>query len=363
MLFRKRRKTHSDSKLSIEAQRDLSAAKWNNLRELNDDFLQWLRDFALDEEDIDSAGFQIKIEELRADLKRIGESDQPSHSVRKQADFIPGFIARQQQHLKVRDNELRDVVSVLTRAVIEMNSRNDNYNSAMHEQIETITSLSRIEDIRKLRTGLISEIGRLREMLEKKQEVEISSIKSLSGQVEVLRDELKQAQEESRRDGLTGTYNRKALDSYIDGLLDAGGSRRNRFALLMLDLDNFKFINDQHGHLVGDRVLVALVDICRNVIRSEDFLGRYGGDEFAIVFPGASARVVARKGREICDIINSRIFTLEEKSGEHAPKLSLSVSIGVTECKSGDTYKDLIGRADVALYEAKRSGKNCVKTG
>lgn len=363
MLFSKRRKNRSNSNLGVEAQLSLRAERENIFRELNDDFLQWLRDFALNEEEIDSAGFQLAIEKLRSELKSISESDRPSKSLKKQTAFIPVFIERQQRHLSGRDNELRDVVSVLTRAVIEMNSRNDSYNTIMREQIEAITSLSRLDDIRKLRAGLITEIGQLREILEKKQEVEISSIQSLSGQVEVLRDELTQAQEESRRDGLTGTYNRKALDSFVYSLLDAGGSRKDRFAVLMLDLDDFKTINDHYGHLVGDRVLFALVDICRGLIRSEDFFARYGGDEFAIVFPGASARVAARKGYEICDIINSRVFTLEENPGERAPELSLSVSIGVAECKSGDNYADLIGRADRALYEAKRDGKNCVKTG
>lgn len=363
MLFRKRKKASDASGRNLEAQLDTTAARERVYRQLNDDCLVWLRDFALNEEEIDTASFYTALEKLRLRLRELDEKDKPPQPVNRHATFIPDFIARQKQHLQERDSELRDVIGILTRAVVEMNSRNDAYNSTMQEQLESMTALSRLEDIRKLRSGLIAEIGQLRETLEKKQMAESSSIQSLTGQVEVLRNELELAQEESRRDGLTGIYNRRAFDWFVESLLDSGGSRRKKFSVLMLDMDNFKDINDHYGHPVGDRVLLALVAICRSVIRSEDFFARFGGDEFAIVFPGASARIATRKGREICEIVNSRVFTVEETDDQPALDLSLGVSIGVTECKPGDDFAELMKRADDALYEAKREGKNCVRVG
>lgn len=361
MLFSKRNKSSQPNPSGDDALPHVVLARENIYRQLSDDFLGWLRDFALNTEEMDSASFYAAVEELQSQLRALNVSAKPQ-PLGKFTAFIPSFISRQQQHLRERDTELNDVVRILTGAIVEMNSRNDVYHSTMHEQLENMTALSRLEDIRRLRSGLITEIGQLRHLQQQKQTADSSSIQRLTNQVETLRCELEVAQEESRRDGLTGTYNRRAFDAFLASQLDANGSRRGNFALLMLDLDNFKAINDHFGHPLGDRVLLALVDICRGVIRNEDFLARCGGDEFAIVFPGASARVAVRKGNEICKIIQSRVFTVEE-TPEHAETgLSLGVSIGVTACKAGDKHTDLLKRVDTALYEAKRAGKNCVRS-
>ncbi|TCO76630.1 GGDEF domain-containing protein [Chromatocurvus halotolerans] len=361
MLFSKRRKSSDTSNLSTDAHLKVAQARQSKYRQLSEDFLGWLKDFALDEEDIDSASFYAALEILRARLQELNDSTRPQ-SVETHTAFIPAFIARQRRHLEERDTELREVVQVLTSAVIAMNSRNDAYDSSLSEQIENMTALSRLEDIRKLRSGLIAELTQLRELQEKKQAAESSSIQKLTSQVASLRTELELAQEESRRDGLTDIYNRRAFDAFLDGQLDTNGSRRSQFALLMLDLDNFKAINDNFGHLLGDRVLLAVVEICRSVIRSEDVFARFGGDEFAIIFPGASARIATRKGNEICKILKSRIFTVEETPERPETSLVLSVSIGVTACKAGDSRASLLKRVDTALYEAKRAGKNCVRS-
>jgi len=361
VLFSRRRKPTDLSGLRVDAQLDASLAREAIYRQLSEDFLGWLKDFALDEEDIDSASFYAALEMLRGRLHELNDSTRAQPSDRYTA-FIPAFIARQHRHIEERDTELRDIVRVLTRAVVDMNTRNDTYHSSLSEQIENMTALSRLEDIRKLRSGLIAALTQLRELEERKQAIESSSIQALTNQVASLQTELELAQEESRRDGLTGIYNRRAFDAFIARQLDANGWRRSRVALLMLDLDNFKAINDQFGHLLGDRVLLALIEICRSVIRSEDFLARVGGDEFAIVFPGASARIASRKGNEICRILESQVFTVEETRERPETSLSLSVSIGVTACKAGDSAVSLLKRVDLALYEAKRAGKNCVRS-
>lgn len=357
MLFRKRRGAPAGGSVSAESLLVSCTAREQASRDLGDDLLTWLGHFAVDEAELDTPGFHSALERLRAQLRQLEESARSPRSLRDNAAFIPEFIARQQQYLGELHGELRMIVNILTKAVVEMNSRNSAYNSTMLEQIEVMSALGRLEDIRKLKSGLAVEIDQLRETLRRKQEIEANSIHGLAGQVEVLRNELEVAQEESRRDGLTGIYNRRALDWFVGSLLKAGGSRRSGFALLLLDLDDFKRINDHYGHPVGDRVLLAIVAICRNVIRSEDFFARHGGDEFALVFPGASARVAAKKGRQICEAISSTVFSVEESPDD---SLALSVSIGVTAYKPGESLAEVMKRADDALYKAKREGKNRV---
>lgn len=344
--------------MDAEALLAASRAREQASRDLGDQTLTWLGQFALAEVELDIASFHSALERLRTRLQQLEDVDPSSRPLAAEATFIPDFIARQQQYIKELDSELRTIVSILTKAVVEMNSRNSAYNSTMLEQIEAMTALGRLEDIRKLKSGLAQEVSQLRQTLERRQADEASSINGLADQVEVLRNELEMVQEESRRDGLTGIYNRRAFDWFVGGLLEAGGSRQNGFAVLLLDLDDFKYINDNYGHPMGDRVLLAIVGICRSVIRGEDFFARYGGDEFVLVFPGASARAAARKGRQICEAIGSTVFTVDDSPT--ADSLVLSVSIGVTAYKSGESFATLMKRVDGALYKAKREGKNRV---
>jgi diguanylate cyclase (GGDEF)-like protein len=154
-------------------------------------------------------------------------------------------------------------------------------------------------------------------------------------------------------DSLTGALNRRALIEACE--LELARCRRNDkvMALLMIDLDHFKAINDTHGHPVGDRVLVDFVARVKSLLRQPDRLGRFGGEEFVALLPETSpdeARVVAERLRA----------TIEASAGELPP---CSVSIGITVSRPDDAGLDrMLTEADAALYQAKRGGRNRVET-
>ena len=163
---------------------------------------------------------------------------------------------------------------------------------------------------------------------------------------------------ESVTDGLTGIYNRKAFDNQIGELVEKDTISRSPFALLMLDIDDFKKINDNYGHQTGDRVILAVINKCRQSIRGEDFLARYGGEEFAIILPDASLRNAVKKANHICKSIAAARYCLDNVPG--SPTLSVTISIGVSSLQRADTVVAVTQRADKALYAAKYAGKNCV---
>jgi diguanylate cyclase (GGDEF)-like protein len=131
------------------------------------------------------------------------------------------------------------------------------------------------------------------------------------------------------------------------------------FSIALLDLDNFKQVNDSYGHQVGDQVLAEIARILSESIRSSDFLARYGGEEFILLSRGIQIQESEKRYSEILDRI-ARTPIRCRSSADELLKVSLTASCGVAGYALGESPKELIQRADEALYEAKRQGKNRV---
>ena len=167
-----------------------------------------------------------------------------------------------------------------------------------------------------------------RRQYERKQEQDKRQMDEVAKQINLLNLELKEAKTKGMIDSLTKAYNRGAFDGYIRKLVDQNIIKRSPFSLLILDIDDFKKINDNYGHHIGDRVLVALVGKCNELIREQDFLARYGGEEFAIILPGASLRNAMKKAQRLRKAIAGTRYTPNKEKKDDI--LSITVSIGVS---------------------------------
>ena len=151
---------------------------------------------------------------------------------------------------------------------------------------------------------------------------------------------------EVRTDPLTGVNNRRGLDDALSAQFAMMNRYNVRFAVAMFDIDHFKRINDQEGHLNGDRILQKLAQMIDDAAREVDIVARYGGEEFVVVMPETDAA-----GAHIfSDRLRQRVQN----------DLSLTISGGVTEAMDGDTQDSLLARVDGALYQAKTAGRNCI---
>lgn len=151
---------------------------------------------------------------------------------------------------------------------------------------------------------------------------------------------------EVRTDPLTGVNNRRGLDDALSGQFAMMNRYDMRFSVAMFDIDHFKKVNDQEGHLYGDRVLQRLARILDESVRETDVVARYGGEEFVVVMPET-------------DIEGAGVFA-DRLRLKIETELPLTVSGGVAEALDGDTQDSLLARADIALYQAKTAGRNCV---
>lgn len=157
-------------------------------------------------------------------------------------------------------------------------------------------------------------------------------------------------------DGLTGMHNRRWLhDAFARQLFRCQKDGRD-MSLIMMDVDNFKSVNDQYGHLTGDQVLCTVARIVSHQLRPGDLLARFGGDEFSLLLPGSSASQAV----QVAERLRSAVATASIPVHGNQGMINVSISLGVSQAKPGDALENLIARADAALFSAKREGRNCV---
>ena len=156
-------------------------------------------------------------------------------------------------------------------------------------------------------------------------------------------------------DALTKVYNRRFLEDFSDNYLKILKRENEHLCLLLIDIDDFKQVNDTFGHDIGDIILKKLVSRIKNVIRDNDIIVRLGGDEFVVLLPNSSITNANKIAQKIIDNIN-RVNQLEKK------EFDFSVSIGISEYEKDDLdIQSILKRADLALYKAKEAGKNRIK--
>ncbi|HEY7674974.1 MAG TPA: diguanylate cyclase [Burkholderiales bacterium] len=177
-------------------------------------------------------------------------------------------------------------------------------------------------------------------------------ISERSRAIQALGRALQDLKEEAIRDPLTGLYNRRFLKDYLGRELIRAKRNRAFVALIMLDLDHFKRVNDTAGHQVGDRVLAQTATLLKDHIRGSDIVCRYGGEEFVLVLPNTALENARARGEEICSAIRGECNRLN----------GVTASLGVALYPDhGGSAEALMRAADRALYEAKRAGRDQVR--
>jgi diguanylate cyclase (GGDEF)-like protein len=160
----------------------------------------------------------------------------------------------------------------------------------------------------------------------------------------------------SEKDGLTGAYNRRYFMQIFDKEFSIAKRYKNKLSILLIDIDNFKEVNDTYGHAGGDAVLKRFVIFCEDILRDSDLFGRYGGEEFIVMLPSTPSLGAAIIAERIRANIEEMSVTYEKQT------IKFTISIGVSQALDTDSNSNaVLTRTDSALYQAKKKGRNRIE--
>ncbi|MDP1606042.1 MAG: diguanylate cyclase [Rhodocyclaceae bacterium] len=275
---------------------------------------------------------------------------------RRMKDVIYKQSALKKSLLNARDQIKQMLASFIDR-LADLSESTGDYHDKIERCAEQISQAHDIADLSAVLEDVMRET-RLIQLNAQRSRDELMQMRGKVGaaerEIERLQDELANASQMVRHDPLTGVLNRKGMDDALD--TEVGRARRHhgKLCLALLDIDNFKKLNDTLGHAAGDAALVHLAKVVREAIRPEDTLARYGGEEFVVVLPDtpleAAVGAMVRVQREL-----TKHFFLHNND-----RVLITFSCGVAELGADEEGMAAIQRADGAMYLAKRAGKNRV---
>ena len=311
--------------------------------------------------DVDPAIFR----ELCAQFARHVENGGavPSYDIAQSSDgarewsLVRRFYAdrRQAETAFVTDRlqNYRSVVEDMVAGLRQIAERDQTTENRVIESLNAVEQAINDGALPKIEAALSQTIEQVTQTFaEQKQEYE-AQLEEMNGRLSSLRQDLVAAREEMKRDPLTDAYNRGAFDTAIEQSLNMHFILNQPVTLVLVDLDNFKGVNDNYGHAAGDAVLRDVGECLeRAFIRKGDLVARFGGDEFAVILNDTTAENSAR-------LIERFLEKANQIQVQDAPEGTfVSCSAGYTEVHETDTAESVIKRADRALYAAKTGGRN-----
>ncbi|WP_423682109.1 GGDEF domain-containing protein [Undibacterium sp. WLHG33] len=258
------------------------------------------------------------------------------------------------------DESNTSVKNMMTAFIDRLNAMansTDVYQDKMDAYANKIRNTSDANEVSLIISNILDETRVVQSETLRSRDIIVAAQKEVTEAAEKIKgleNKLAQMSELVREDQLTGSLNRRGMEDIFEREADRADRRSTPLCIAMLDLDNFKKLNDTHGHNAGDEALVHLVRVVKQTLRSIDVIARWGGEEFIIIMPETGLEEAAQAMVRVQRELTKHFFTADEQ------RLFITFSAGVALRMPHESQESLVKRADKAMYEAKQSGKNRV---
>ena len=252
-------------------------------------------------------------------------------------------------HYRKKTDEVKDMLLMMAKTAESVGERDKRCGAQISEVTMRLKRIASLDDLTQIRSSIERTAVDLKSSMERMEAEGKQAIAKLRAEVTSYQTKLEEAERVASRDALTGLRNRSWVESQIERRIDAG----TPLSVAVVDIDGFKSVNDELGHVVGDELLKQFANELRSACRAKDVLGRWGGDEFILVFDSRLAEAETQIERLRVWVCGN--YPLETRTGP--TKLKVDASMGLAEHKRGESLKDLLARADAAMYACKSNAK------
>lgn len=291
------------------------------------------------------AGLGKLVSELTADISpRTVEATE--RGVQDQLQSWGQLTAR---HYQKKTNEVKELLLLMARTAESVGARDQRAAGQLNEVTTRLTTIASLEDLTEIRVSIKKSAAELKTSIDRMAEEGRAAINYLRSEVSNYQAKLEKAEAIAFRDALTGLCSRLYVENQLTRRID----EEKPFCVGIIDIDAFKQVNDTNGHITGDDLLKRFATELKSACRAKDLIGRWGGDEFIILFDSnlAEADAQAERLRKwVCG-------EYEVKGRTSKVKLNVNASIGLAEYRSGDKMTELLARADAAMYENKSASR------
>jgi len=271
-------------------------------------------------------------------------------------DECTQYFASLRANARIRTAEFDELIVILKEALTQVTTDNQTFNERIYESSDNFKRLVSLDDIREIKSQLVRLVRELRQVILEKQQQEELKSGDITKRVRDLEIKLESARREALTDPVTGIANRASFERSVTAWVQ----QKKSFVMGIIDIDNFKDINDTHGHQVGDGALVCTARWLGERLRPKDVFARYGGDEFVVLVEGVGLSQAGRRFSELIGEFADQSYSYTQ--GDQQRTVKFTLSCGLAEFGSPDTLATVTRRADEALYEAKTTrNRACTK--
>jgi diguanylate cyclase len=265
--------------------------------------------------------------------------------------FVTFFFVCSEEVTDGLRGELLDTLTEVISSLIDIAGKSTLSNKQLEAHIKTLSTTQSTQNVLSVVSSIIHVT---RQFVDDTKQLETDLLVTSKG-LNTLKNELAHARIEASTDSLTGLLNRRGFDEQLKKMLYDRRKSGAGFCILMADIDNFKHVNDNYGHLFGDKILQLFAKLLTDKTRSTDYVARFGGEEFILILPETSmdnAYIVAENIRKAVEKLQVR----NTKTGDIIG--AITASFGVAAHRFDEIANDLVDRCDSALYKAKQTGRN-----